>query len=167
MTVLYRKKNRERTSWSSGAGTQMSTSIGPRRMWRGRTSSEMTERRKSSRPLRRLCLGGEILLIFFSVHVQVGFSLLRPRGRVRSDGEAETSYCQAQVSGCDSVAPARVQSRARKTLHTSAHWFVCSVRCKESESPHAVTVYMMEPQTCQYILGVSSAEAEMIQHFNI
>lgn len=28
------------------------------------------------------------------------------------------------------------------------------LRCKESESPHAVTVYMLEPQTCQYILGV-------------
>uniref|UniRef100_A0A8D3CDF1 Endoplasmic reticulum lectin n=1 Tax=Scophthalmus maximus TaxID=52904 RepID=A0A8D3CDF1_SCOMX len=30
------------------------------------------------------------------------------------------------------------------------------VKCKESESPHAVTVYMLEPQTCQYILGVES-----------
>ncbi|XP_069787511.1 endoplasmic reticulum lectin 1 isoform X4 [Narcine bancroftii] len=30
------------------------------------------------------------------------------------------------------------------------------VRCKESESPHAVTIYMLEPQTCQYILGVES-----------
>lgn len=39
-------------------------------------------------------------------------------------------------------------------------WFadilcIRSLRCKESESPHAVTVYMMEPQTCQYILGVT------------
>ncbi|KAG7277469.1 hypothetical protein CRUP_010617 [Coryphaenoides rupestris] len=30
------------------------------------------------------------------------------------------------------------------------------LECKESESPHAVTVYMLEPQTCQYILGVES-----------
>uniref|UniRef100_A0A8C1WWE5 Endoplasmic reticulum lectin n=1 Tax=Cyprinus carpio TaxID=7962 RepID=A0A8C1WWE5_CYPCA len=30
------------------------------------------------------------------------------------------------------------------------------VKCKESESPHAVTVYMLEPQTCQYVLGVES-----------
>lgn len=28
-------------------------------------------------------------------------------------------------------------------------------RCKESDSPHAVTVYMLEPHSCQYILGVS------------
>uniref|UniRef100_A0AAQ6IGZ2 Endoplasmic reticulum lectin n=1 Tax=Anabas testudineus TaxID=64144 RepID=A0AAQ6IGZ2_ANATE len=33
---------------------------------------------------------------------------------------------------------------------------VQKVKCKESESPHAVTVYMLEPQTCQYILGVES-----------
>ncbi|KAL6466810.1 hypothetical protein MHYP_G00246140 [Metynnis hypsauchen] len=30
------------------------------------------------------------------------------------------------------------------------------LKCKESESPHAVTVYLLEPQTCQYILGVES-----------
>lgn len=30
------------------------------------------------------------------------------------------------------------------------------LKCKESESPHAVTVYMLEPQTCQYVLGVES-----------
>ncbi|KAF3708342.1 Endoplasmic reticulum lectin 1 ER lectin [Channa argus] len=30
---------------------------------------------------------------------------------------------------------------------------VVKLKCKESESPHAVTVYMLEPQTCQYILG--------------
>ncbi|XP_020488466.1 endoplasmic reticulum lectin 1 isoform X1 [Labrus bergylta] len=30
------------------------------------------------------------------------------------------------------------------------------LKCKESDSPHAVTVYMLEPQTCQYILGVES-----------
>uniref|UniRef100_A0A3B3V9R5 Endoplasmic reticulum lectin n=1 Tax=Poecilia latipinna TaxID=48699 RepID=A0A3B3V9R5_9TELE len=33
---------------------------------------------------------------------------------------------------------------------------VVKLKCKESESPHAVTVYMMEPQTCQYVLGVES-----------
>uniref|UniRef100_A0A8C5C7G8 Endoplasmic reticulum lectin n=1 Tax=Gadus morhua TaxID=8049 RepID=A0A8C5C7G8_GADMO len=33
---------------------------------------------------------------------------------------------------------------------------VVKLKCKESESPHAVTVYMLEPQTCQYILGVES-----------
>uniref|UniRef100_A0A8C7Y7Z3 Endoplasmic reticulum lectin n=1 Tax=Oryzias sinensis TaxID=183150 RepID=A0A8C7Y7Z3_9TELE len=33
---------------------------------------------------------------------------------------------------------------------------IVKLKCKESESPHAVTVYMMEPQTCQYILGVES-----------
>uniref|UniRef100_A0A2K6GZS2 Endoplasmic reticulum lectin n=1 Tax=Propithecus coquereli TaxID=379532 RepID=A0A2K6GZS2_PROCO len=31
-----------------------------------------------------------------------------------------------------------------------------TVRCKESDSPHAVTVYMLEPHSCQYILGVES-----------
>uniref|UniRef100_A0ABI7VU63 Endoplasmic reticulum lectin n=1 Tax=Felis catus TaxID=9685 RepID=A0ABI7VU63_FELCA len=29
------------------------------------------------------------------------------------------------------------------------------LKCKESDSPHAVTVYMLEPHSCQYILGVS------------
>lgn len=29
-------------------------------------------------------------------------------------------------------------------------------RCKESESPHAVVIYLLEPQTCQYILGVQA-----------
>ncbi|CAL9688026.1 unnamed protein product [Knipowitschia caucasica] len=33
---------------------------------------------------------------------------------------------------------------------------VVKLKCKESESPHAVTVYMLEPQTCQYVLGVES-----------
>ncbi|NP_001116355.1 endoplasmic reticulum lectin 1 precursor [Xenopus laevis] len=33
---------------------------------------------------------------------------------------------------------------------------VVKLKCKQSESPHAVTVYMLEPQTCQYILGVES-----------
>ncbi|XP_077092706.1 endoplasmic reticulum lectin 1 isoform X1 [Siphateles boraxobius] len=33
---------------------------------------------------------------------------------------------------------------------------VVKLKCKESDSPHAVTVYMLEPQTCQYILGVES-----------
>ncbi|XP_067901039.1 endoplasmic reticulum lectin 1 isoform X2 [Heterodontus francisci] len=33
---------------------------------------------------------------------------------------------------------------------------VVKLKCKESESPHAVTIYMLEPQTCQYILGVES-----------
>ncbi|XP_019798196.1 endoplasmic reticulum lectin 1 isoform X5 [Orcinus orca] len=27
------------------------------------------------------------------------------------------------------------------------------LKCKESDSPHAVTVYMLEPHSCQYILG--------------
>ncbi|XP_012633257.1 endoplasmic reticulum lectin 1 isoform X1 [Microcebus murinus] len=30
------------------------------------------------------------------------------------------------------------------------------LKCKESDSPHAVTVYMLEPHSCQYILGVES-----------
>ncbi|XP_031435171.1 endoplasmic reticulum lectin 1 isoform X2 [Clupea harengus] len=33
---------------------------------------------------------------------------------------------------------------------------IVKLKCKESESPHAVTVYMLEPNTCQYILGVES-----------
>ncbi|XP_006004013.1 endoplasmic reticulum lectin 1 isoform X1 [Latimeria chalumnae] len=33
---------------------------------------------------------------------------------------------------------------------------IVKLKCKESESPHAVTIYMLEPQTCQYILGVES-----------
>lgn len=97
----------------------------------------------------------EILLIFFSVDVQVGFSLLWPRGRVRSDRQAETSYCQAQVSQYDSVAPVHVQPHVRRYKVDSLVGLL-SVRCKESESPHAVTIYMLEPQICQYVLGVSS-----------
>ncbi|XP_066468013.1 endoplasmic reticulum lectin 1 [Tiliqua scincoides] len=30
------------------------------------------------------------------------------------------------------------------------------LKCKQSDSPHAVTVYMLEPHSCQYILGVES-----------
>ncbi|XP_076141906.1 endoplasmic reticulum lectin 1 isoform X1 [Alosa pseudoharengus] len=33
---------------------------------------------------------------------------------------------------------------------------IVKLKCKESESPHAVTVYLLEPNTCQYILGVES-----------
>ncbi|CAG09461.1 unnamed protein product, partial [Tetraodon nigroviridis] len=33
---------------------------------------------------------------------------------------------------------------------------IVKLKCKESESPHAVTVYMLEPQICQYVLGVES-----------
>ncbi|XP_026798905.3 endoplasmic reticulum lectin 1 isoform X1 [Pangasianodon hypophthalmus] len=33
---------------------------------------------------------------------------------------------------------------------------IVKLKCKESESPHAVVVYLLEPQTCQYILGVES-----------
>ncbi|KAM5164866.1 endoplasmic reticulum lectin 1 [Mantella aurantiaca] len=33
---------------------------------------------------------------------------------------------------------------------------IVKLKCKESESPHAVTVYMLEPQTCHYVLGVES-----------
>ena len=38
-------------------------------------------------------------------------------------------------------------------------------RCKESDSPHAVTVYMLEPHSCQYILGVS--KKNNTQEFNL
>ncbi|KAG8443671.1 hypothetical protein GDO86_009005 [Hymenochirus boettgeri] len=33
---------------------------------------------------------------------------------------------------------------------------IVKLKCKQSDSPHAVTVYMLEPQACQYILGVST-----------
>ncbi|XP_028845326.1 endoplasmic reticulum lectin 1 [Denticeps clupeoides] len=33
---------------------------------------------------------------------------------------------------------------------------IVKLKCKDSESPHAVTVYMLEPNTCQYVLGVES-----------
>ncbi|KAM4772569.1 endoplasmic reticulum lectin 1 isoform 2-T2 [Rhinophrynus dorsalis] len=59
----------------------------------------------------------------------------------------------------------------KQTVKTVSHFYgggdICEVnekprqvivrlKCKESDSPHAVTVYMLEPQTCQYILGVES-----------
>lgn len=40
-------------------------------------------------------------------------------------------------------------------LNAATNTYLFCLRCKESESPHAVTVYMLEPQTCQYVLGVS------------
>ncbi|KAM8945318.1 endoplasmic reticulum lectin 1 [Pelodytes ibericus] len=41
-------------------------------------------------------------------------------------------------------------------LNEKPRQVVVKLKCKESESPHAVTVYMLEPQTCQYVLGVES-----------
>ncbi len=43
-------------------------------------------------------------------------------------------------------------------LNAATNTYMFCLRCKESESPHAVTVYMLEPQTCQYILGVSGKQ---------
>lgn len=70
---------------------------------------------------------------------------------MRFDGKAPTGYCQAQVS------VAGLSQQESDNVHgVYSFCYLLSVRCKESESPHAVTVYMLEPQTCQYILGVSS-----------
>lgn len=34
---------------------------------------------------------------------------------------------------------------------------VVQLKCKkDAKSPHAVTIYLLEPTTCQYILGVES-----------
>ncbi len=82
---------------------------------------------------------------------QVGFPLLRPRGCVWPDREAQTGHCEAQVS---EESWAGRYTDVNQSIHSSRFSSFC--RCKESESPHAVTVYMLEPQTCQYILGVSS-----------
>ncbi|KAM4692884.1 LOW QUALITY PROTEIN: endoplasmic reticulum lectin 1 [Discoglossus pictus] len=41
-------------------------------------------------------------------------------------------------------------------LNDKPRQVIVKLKCKESESPHAVTVYMLEPQACQYILGVES-----------
>lgn len=48
----------------------------------------------------------------------------------------------------------RLSRSPRKAIHSLVGRL--SGRCKESESPHAVTIYMLEPQICQYVLGVSS-----------
>uniref|UniRef100_A0A673CMK4 Endoplasmic reticulum lectin n=1 Tax=Sphaeramia orbicularis TaxID=375764 RepID=A0A673CMK4_9TELE len=40
---------------------------------------------------------------------------------------------------------------------------IVKLKCKESESPHAVTVYMLEPQTCQYILGVTVVSIDKLE----
>ncbi|KAM9257557.1 endoplasmic reticulum lectin 1 isoform 2-T2 [Cariama cristata] len=37
------------------------------------------------------------------------------------------------------------------------------LKCKESDSPHAVTIYMLEPHSCQYILGVRKDTLEFPQ----
>lgn len=126
-------------------------------------------RRRSAESQVGLCAAGEQRLDergssdWLSLAAQVGLPLLRPRGRVRPDGEAQAGHRQAEVS----AAPPTVNSRAPAAAHrflvrplTSLHSLSAVTRCKESESPHAVTVYMLEPQTCQYVLGVSSAKAE-------
>nr|XP_020665580.1 endoplasmic reticulum lectin 1 [Pogona vitticeps] len=41
-------------------------------------------------------------------------------------------------------------------LTDKARQVTVKLKCKESDSPHAVTVYMLEPHSCQYILGVES-----------
>ncbi|XP_053568175.1 endoplasmic reticulum lectin 1 [Bombina bombina] len=41
-------------------------------------------------------------------------------------------------------------------LNEKPRQVIVKLKCKESESPHAVTIYMLEPQSCQYILGVES-----------
>lgn len=33
---------------------------------------------------------------------------------------------------------------------------VVKLKCKHSSSPHAVTIYLLEPKTCSYVLGVES-----------
>ena len=30
------------------------------------------------------------------------------------------------------------------------------LKCKKSESPSAVSIYLLEPKTCEYVLGVES-----------
>ncbi|XP_069464330.1 endoplasmic reticulum lectin 1 [Ambystoma mexicanum] len=41
-------------------------------------------------------------------------------------------------------------------LNEKPRQVIVKLKCKESDSPHAVTVYMLEPHSCQYILGVES-----------
>lgn len=100
---------------------------------------------------------------------QVGFALLRPRGRVRPDGEAQAGHRQAEVSRDRPGAATLSQQRCSWFTSWFTSWFARSPplslslprnRCKESESPHAVTVYMLEPQTCQYVLGVSLTQSK-------
>lgn len=72
-----------------------------------------------------------------------------------------SSWSEWTIVEADTISSASlpwVNAWVRQYPHVS--WLIhsphfSSVRCKESESPHAVTVYMLEPQTCQYILGVS------------
>ncbi|XP_013372980.1 PREDICTED: endoplasmic reticulum lectin 1 [Chinchilla lanigera] len=70
--------------------------------------------------------------------------------------------------------PARayqLQADGTQTVRVVSHFYgngdICDItdkprqvtvklKCKESDSPHAVTVYMLEPHSCQYILGVES-----------
>nr|XP_033794150.1 endoplasmic reticulum lectin 1 isoform X1 [Geotrypetes seraphini] len=41
-------------------------------------------------------------------------------------------------------------------LNEKPRQVIVKLKCKESDSPHAVTLYMLEPHVCQYILGVES-----------
>lgn len=163
--LCSRKKRRERTLWWSGAGMPRSTLTGPRRTSPDPTSSKTMECRKSSRPFMFwtptwMQIKQRILLIFLSVHFL--------RDRLVSHFYGHGDVCDltgkprqviVKLKWVNGVAPSQHMSKTISSMFPG--WFthlisLRSVRCKESESPHAVTVYMLEPQTCQYILGVSS-----------
>lgn len=161
-----RIKSKGRTLWWSGAGTQRNILTGPRRTLLDPTSSRMMECRKSS-----------MLSLHFLTWIQMkpcyccSFpSIFHCRLVSHFYGHGDVCDLTGKprqvivklkwVNSTGSVSLPRVNAWVRQYPDVS-RWFthlisLLSVRCKESESPHAVTVYMLEPQTCQYILGVGS-----------
>lgn len=155
---------------------QMNTSTGPRRTSPDPSSSERTECRKSSRPFRFLntnrCkrdtkisthyfffspLLHNRLVSHFYGHGDVCDLTGKPR-QVIVKLKWVNSY--PELGDEEWSTSAQVHGWVRLSCQCFPFWFthiisLLSVRCKESESPHAVTVYMLEPQTCQYVLGVS------------
>lgn len=84
---------------------------------------------------------------------------------MRPDGEAQAGHSQAEVSATGPGAATLSQQRSSWftscfARSPSLSLSLSRARCKESESPHAVTVYMLEPQTCQYVLGVSLTQSK-------
>ncbi|XP_072247269.1 endoplasmic reticulum lectin 1 [Leuresthes tenuis] len=82
------------------------------------------------------------------------------------NAEEHTDWAKKNVARSYQLKDDGVQ-KVKLVSHFYGHGDVCDLtgkprqvivklKCKESESPHAVTVYMLEPQTCQYILGVES-----------
>lgn len=164
MSVLYRKKSRERTLWLLEAGTPTNTLNGPRRMSLGPTSTEMTACRKSSRLFRCLCLGmfyiGTIVdLLFcwcpgwFLTFTATGMCAIWQGSRDKLLSSSSESVWKRRTSSGSRVEPLYTLcvSPPCKAIHTRwTHWFVFCPLDVKSQSLH-----MPSPYTCLNLKSVS------------